>query len=316
MPSAIWNVEWLNANSQRAFPFADWAALKDRTGTITIPSSFLVAAYIATHAGLEVEPDKFYLKTLGIYPTGFNLAFAYDDGSGDPPVVAAVNVATATHTENRSYPLAGVDDFDDATGKVAVGTLDAIAALPPGQYVFDPAATAIEPDCIRPMIRGISSVVVVNGLDRSPRIYGDIELVAGNNMRIVVEDIEGSTPRIIFNAISGEGLNEVCVCNDDPTSPPIRFINGIPPLLDGNFRILGDDCLDVQPITNGLQLVDKCSKPCCGCTELDALIQQSQTIADGVATFSAYITNLSGMVTQMNSLLLGSRLNDAACNTC
>ena len=316
MPLGNWNLQWLNHNSQRSYPIADWGDSTDQTGTVRIPDNFLLALYFPVHAGLAVAPEKFFIQGLGIYPTGYSIAVGYDDGTASPPSVASVNIARAGHTEYRSYALSGAGDFDDSVGKVVIGKLDDIDTLPPGYYTFDPASTPLETDAIQPMIRGISSLVVVNGADRSQRIYGDVELVAGDNMRIVANLIDGFAPQVVFSAISGEGLSAACECTDEAPANCIKFINGIPPLPDGNFRIVGNRCLDIQPIANGLQLSDTCSEPCCGCTELAALTRQIDRFADGVLTLQTFASNLGGDVIQMSQVVLGSRLGDNGCVEC
>jgi hypothetical protein len=311
MPLGNWNLQWLNHNSQRSYPLTDWGSAADQTATIKVPDSFILALYFPVHAGMDVSPDKFYLQSLGIFSTGYNIAIGYNDGSNNPPQVASVNIAHASHTEYRSYAFPGVDNFDDSVGKLVIGKLDEVQNLPVGLYKFDPAATPLETDCIRPMIRGISSLTVVNGSDRSDRIYGDVELVAGNNFRIVANRVGNNPPQIVFSAIDGEGLNEDCACDEASTGPAIRFVNGIPPLPDGNFRIVGNKCMDVQPIANGLRFSDLCSEPCCGCEELDALTRQIDRFADGVATLQNFSSNLGSEVTQMSQIVLGSRLADS-----
>lgn len=316
MPIGVLNLQWLNHNSQRSYPLTDWATKQDITGTITIPDSFLLSAYLPVHSGLNVQPEKFFIDGLGIFPTGYSLSIAYYTGSGNPRPVANCNVARASHTENRSYELAGTGDFADSFGRITIGRLDDIDRLPPGYYQFAYTATGLETDVIRPMLRGISSLTVVNGSDRSERLYGDIELVAGSNMRIVVNQIEGQPPQVIFSAISGEGLTAACDCADTQDLPAMRFINGIPPLPDGNFRIVGNKCLEIAPILNGLRFSDTCSQPCCGCAELEAITAQIHRFADGAATLEAFAANLGGEVSQMTQVVLGSRLSDTGCITC
>ena len=317
MPLATWNLQWLNHNAQRAYPLVDWGSKQDQTGSITIPNSFMVALYFPLHAGHNVEAHKFFIKMLGIYPTGYNIGIGYDDGSANPPVVGTVNIAKSTHTENRSYAVAGVDDFDDSVGKVAIGVLAEIDQLPPGQYIFDYEEAGLETDCIRPQIRGITSLAVVTASGEvSDRVYGDIELVAGENMQINLSQVDGLASRIIFNAIEGEGLNEDCVCEHVTAEQCITSINGIPPLPDGNFRIVGDDCLEVTPISHGIQLVDSCSQPCCGCEELEALIDQIDRFADGVVTLQNFMERLAAEVEEMGQVVIGSKLGDSGCVEC
>lgn len=286
----------------------DWASGADSTETISLPDDFIVGLIFPVSSGMEVLPEKFFIKQLGIYPTGYNIAIGYDDGD-ELPVVASVNIDRSLHTLNRSYALAGSGDFDDSVGKIVIGRLENVDKLPPGLYVFNPEDATLEVDTIRPMVRGISSITVVNGQDRSVPLYGDVEIVAGNNMRIVA-NVGGGNPEIVFNAIQGEGLNEECACDEEGEGPGIRFVNGIPPLPDGNFRMVGDECLTLSPIANGLQLEDQCSKPCCGCEELTALITQVDRFADGALTLQNFSSRLGSEVTQMSQVVLGSRLGD------
>ncbi len=316
MPLGIWNVQWLNQNSQRSYPFIDGSSGQDKTETIELPDDFIVALKLPVHAGLDVEPEKFYLQQLGIYPTGYTIVLGYDDGSANPPIVASVSISRLGHIENRPYALPGSGDFVDTVGRVAIGILDTVDLLPPGVYVFAPAASTLEVDAIDPIIQGISSLTTVNGADRSERIYGDIELVAGANMRITASQVGSAAPQVTFSAIEGEGLNEECVCEEEGEGDCIKFINGIPPLANGNFRMVGNKCLEISPIENGLQLDDQCSAPCCGCEELDALTRQIDRFADGVLTLQNFASNLGSEVTQMSQVVLGSRLSDQGCIEC
>lgn len=316
MPAGIWNLQWENHNSQRSYPLAAHGSCLDKTETIRIPDSFLTGLRFPIHAGLVVEPDKFFIHSLGIYPTGFSIVIGYDDGSSDPPVVATSHIASASHTEGRQYAIAGSGDFYDSVGVLTIGKLDDINALPPGVYYFTAAATPIEVHAIKPMIRGVSSITVVNGTDRSDPYVGDLEFVAGSNFRIIANEIEGQPTQLVFSAISGEGLNEECACEDADPGTCIRFINGIPPLPNGNFRVVGNDCIRIDPVDNGLELTDICSQPCCGCEELQSLITQLNRFADGVVTLQNFATTLGVQVTQMSQTVLGSRISDIGCEEC
>jgi hypothetical protein len=311
-----WNLEFLNHNSQRSFPLAMWGDKRDITGAISIPDALILAMDFPVHAGMNVDPSRFFVKQLAVYPTGINISIGYNDLSAYGIQVASVNVATSSHTEYRSYAMPGSDDFDDSVGRIVLGALDVIADFPIGVFNFLPTATPIEVSAIRPMIRGISSLTVVSGGVRSVKLYGDVELRAGSNMRITVNQAETASPEIVFSAISGEGLNEVCGCEETDTGSAIKFINGIPPLSNGNFRMLGDECLRLLPITNGLQFEDICSKPCCGCNELDALVTEVKRFADGATTLQTFAATLSAEVTQMSQVVLGSRLGSNVCVDC
>lgn len=308
-----YNLQWLNHNSVRAYPLTERASKLDLTGLIRIPDSFIVGLRFPVHAGLDIRPDKFFLRSLLIAATGYNIALAYDDGSTTPPLVAAVNIAKSTHTENLTYAMPGAGDFLDSVGQITIGKLDEIDQLPPGNYRFSAAAGELEPDAIPPLIRGITSITLVNGTDRSEPLYGHIELTAGTNIRLTPEVSEGVDPKIVISAISGEGLTEDCVCAETELGPCIRTINGIAPSLDGNFRLTGDSCLLIAPITNGLALTDDCSKPCCGCDKLDRLNQQLELFGNGYTTLQGLANRTAAEVTQMSMVVLGSRIGDQGC---
>ena len=309
-----WNLQWLNHNSQRSYPLTDRASKTDTSSTIKLPDSFIVALYLPIHAGLAVVPDKFYLKSLLLAPTGYTITIGYNDGSAYPDAATTI-VPRATHVTNRSYALAGIDDFADTVGRVTIGRLDDVDTLPPGEYTFAPAAGELEPDAIRPMIRGIQSIRVSNNGELSAPIYGDVRLVAGNNMRITVAGGVSTDPVVTFSAISGLNLNEQCVCEVAQTGECIRCINGVCSG-DGSFTINQGECLQVSEAPGGLTIQDVCAQPCCGCSELDALRSQITRFDDGVTTLQNFVTRMGSEVTQMSLTVLGSRLGDAGCNSC
>jgi hypothetical protein len=223
-------------------------------------------------------------------------------------------VAAATHVTNSTYAVAGVDDFSDTIGQITIGKLDEISTLPPGLYSFAPEAGELETDAIRPMIRGISSIRAINGTEVSESLYGDVEFVAGTNIRIDVSNVNNN-PRVTFNAISGLNLSEVCECNENKTGECIRCINGVCSG-DGTFTLGGSACIQVTESDNGVVITDTCALPCCGCEELDALKNQIDRFNDGVTTLQNFVTRLSSEVTQMSLVVLGSRLGDSGCSQC
>lgn len=318
MPVGNWNLQWLNHNSQRSYPLTERASKTDTTGAIRLPDSFIVALYLPLQAGLNISPDKFYIKSVLLSPTGYNITIGYDYGAATAqgnPDVAAVNIARSTYAPNRTYAMAGIDQFVDTIGQVVIGRLDEVDSLPPGLYYFEPSATALETDAIRPMIRGIPRLRVSNAGDMSEYIYGDVTLVAGNNMRIAVQNTGNADPVITFNAISGLNLNTDCVCEVADTGECIRCINGVCSD-DGNFTFNQGECVEIGVVSGGLKFTDICASPCCGCEELDALSTQIDRFSDGVNTLQNFVTRLGSEVTQMSLVVLGSRLGDTGCSTC
>lgn len=317
MPTTtLFNLEWLNHNSQRSYPLAESATKTDQSGTFKIPDSLLLALYLPVSAGVSVEPDKFFVRRVTVFGTGVNVTVAYNDGTNSPPSVASAALAFDGHVEYRAYPLPGAGDFDDSLGKVVFGKLDELETLPPGEYTFDYAAGKLDPDCVRPTLRGVTSVVLVNGNDRSEKLTGILELTAGTNTKLSVVS-GGATTVIRIDAIKGEGLTKECVCEDSAELYPcIKTINGIPPTANGDFTVLGDECLTVDGIVNGIRFNDQCSKPCCGCTELEAVTRDLERFGEAATSLQNFLNRLEGSVNRMNLTVLGSRLNDKGCRTC
>lgn len=313
----VWGVEWLNGNSVRSYPLSDSATKTN--GSFTIPDSLILALYFPVNASINVQAENFFISSLTIFGTGLSLTLGYYDGSNSITAASAV-MSFSNHTEYKSYALAGSGDFVDSVGKVVFGKLEYIENLDAGQHLFTYQQGKLDTDCVRPVVRGVSSLVLVNGSDRSERLNGVIELIAGTNMRLSVISSSSSTndvTQVRFDAISGEGLSNSCVCaTDDTDAPCITTINGIAPTLNGDFSILTDECLSITNQQNGIKIEDVCSKPCCGCSELEAVTSDLTRFGDAALTFQNYLNRLEGSVNRMNISILGSRLGDAGCVNC
>lgn len=312
MPIGNWNLQWLNHNSQRSYPLTERATKIDVSSTIRLPDSFIVALYFPVHAGMAVGPGNFFVRSVLLAPTGFNVVIGYSDGI-ETVDVAAANIVRNNYVPNRPYALGGLDEFSESIGQIVLGPLDEINQLPYGAYTFTQEAGELEADAIRPMIRGVSSLRVANGTETSEKIYGHVTLVAGTNMRLDVGAGDNGTTTITFNAISGQNLNQDCACDIPDAGECIRCINGVCST-DGTFVLAQDDCVEITPIANGLSFADTCAQPCCGCSELDALTTQINRFGDGVTTLQNFVTRLGSEVTQMSLVVLGSKLGDTGCS--
>lgn len=312
MPIGNWNLQWLNHNSQRAYPLTERATKTDVTGTIKIPDNFIVGLYFPIHAGTSFKSNGFFIKNLLITPTGFNIVVGYSDGATAVDVAAA-NIVRSNYVPNRAYALGGIDSFSDSVGEIVLGVLDDVDLLPAGLYAFDQLDGEIEVDAIRPMVRAVSSLRVSNNQMLSPAIYGNVTLVAGSNIRIDINELEENETELVISAIGGLNLNQACSCETLPEPPCITCING-KCSTDGYFFFESDGCVEIKAIENGLSFTDSCCQPCCGCTELEAINNQLDLLGNGVATLQGFITRLGGEVSQMNLVVLGSRTG--GCNTC
>lgn len=316
MPGIL-GLEFQNSNSIRRYPLSDDSSGVDTTGSFQLPNSFLLEFDLAVSAGVSVDPSRFFLQQLGSYAGGFQLTVGYQPASGPAVPVATTGFATVTHVPGNVYLLSGLTGFADISAKVVVGKLDAILLQPAGLFNFTLANARIEPDCVRPIIKGVSSIAVVNGTQTSLPLTGDVEIVADQNIQLTVIQVSGQIPQIRISAIQGEGLSEACVCvGSAAPGPPVRTINGIGPDPTGNFVLQGDTCLQIAGITNGLQLSDSCSQPCCGCNELEVITQQLEAFGTQASTIQGFIANLTAQVQTMSMTVLGSTLGDSGCNVC
>ena len=100
------------------------------------------------------------------------------------------------------------------------------------------------------------------------------------------------------------------MCSSDLLSGCIRTINGVTPNPSGALSVVGDACVSVTAAQNGLQFEDKCSKPCCGCSELQAVTTDLVRFGDAANSLTNFMNRLEGSVNRMNLTVLGSRLGD------
>jgi hypothetical protein len=311
MAIGIRQLEWLNHNSQRAYPLTASATRKDVSGSFVLPDNFLVALYLPVHWNMNVVPHKFFIRSVAAYANGVSLTVGYAAEGGTVNVASAV-VARSAHTQYQVYNLGGIGEYADSRGYVVIDGFSQLDLQPAGLFQFELAGSQLEADCIRPAIRGVVSVQVDNSTGLSSKMYGNIRLQAGRNIRLTPIVEEGEDPVILIDAIDSSGFVDPCVCQDD--APPIRTINGVGPDNSGNIQIIGNECMDITTAGNVLAFEDVCSAPCCGCEELEAITQAMEALSDKAATLEMFLTNLESRVTQMDTAVLGSRVTDRGCD--
>lgn len=312
-----WNSEWPGCNGERRYPLGVAATALDITGSFTLPDSFLLGLELDVSSGLDIDPTRFFLGGLVASPAGYVLRISYWNTDDTESPAASVAVPAVGLSEGASFelePVAGTP-FWDLAGRVTLGRVDGLETRP-GSYRFAWNATHLDPDCVRPQLRGIAGLWVVAGSRRLGPFFGDIEIVAGSNFRVTTFTVD-AVRRLRLDAIAGEGLSELCECSDEvELPPPIRSINLVPPRPDGSFDLLGSACLQVRPGTSALELHDICAQPCCGPRELDELRAEVRHLARESATLAGVINRLAGSVDQTNNVILGSRLGDPTCRSC
>lgn len=301
MPPVV-HVEWLNRNGVRKYPLSEEATGWDVTGSFRLPDNFIVDMVLPVHSTMNLDVSKFHVLRVAVFGTGVSMTIGHN---GAP--VATISVPAATFTRNKTYFLQGIGEFTDVLGKVVIGTLDTILDSA-GSYEFDIAGGRIEASVVIPDIRGVASVCIVEDDVCGPLIQGDIAFEAGRNVRLVRSEF-GDVTVLTIDAIDGEGTIADCVCDGDIAERPgIQSISGVGPDKDGNVELEGDDCLEVVPLAaeNKLRVRDNCSKPCCGCLELQALRDDQERVRDEVLTMKNLASRLEGVISAMQSIVAAS----------
>jgi len=269
-------VEWLNENSLRAFPFKENSSRSD--GTVVIPNDFIVdMAFVVPVA----TTNTFYLKSLMVSAAQITGVIANQSENN----VGTFSIPVDSHIQNTGYAIIGAGTYSDARGRIVIGNLKGITSeLPEGIYTYTIDATPFELSAIRPDLRRVRGIKVKKADGSiSEVIAGIVQLTAGSNVVL-----ENPSPGVIkINALGNDGFIEECgdCLNRFVPPDPIRTINGVPGDENGNVNLIStEQCLEVVPdgSTNSVKLLDKCSQPCCGCTELEFVTTTLSTLKDSL----------------------------------
>lgn len=301
----LWNVNWLNQNSQRAYPLAQQATRECALSPeIRLPDDALLALRLCVNTGHEVDTERFFVRSLTVTGTGFTFTVGYLDAEGEAHDVALTHVPQ--NTEQTTFILTGLGDFHDLAGYVAVDTRGGLAQMGAGYYPFTYAATMLEPDCVVPMLRSVSSVQVWSNGSLGEPIYGDIQLVAGANILITPSVVNGITTLTIHARCADPGYDAPCECDEAAALPCIRTINGVYPDTTGNITIEGVDCISLTNASNTIYVSDTCATPHCGCEEITALAETIKKLESAASTFDNLLQSLHAEVTQTAALTAGT----------
>jgi len=293
----VWNVDWLNANSQRNYPLHEDATRLDTSASFQLPNDFLVDMIFPVQLDPSIDPTLFHVLSIGIFGAGVTISIGYNG-----VLVGSAAIDASTFTRNQMFFIQGTGQFFDTVGKIVVGTLDTVLQSA-GSFTFDVAGGRLEQTVIKPDIRGVNAIYLSNNGELSAAIQGDVILEAGTNFLLnIFPGLPGEPDRIVFNAIDGAGLSQGCECDENATLPCITTIDGISPDGSGNFTLLGDSCLSLDGIANGLQLKDDCAQPCCGCAELKVL-------TDTLNFMVQQVNSLQNLATRIESTLLVTQTN-------
>jgi len=285
--SSVVNSEWLNANSLRAYPIKEDCMAIPVNSAGSLMTDVRIPNYLLVDFVLTMDlttPLRVYLKQL-VYVGNLITFGIYDEAD---VLIALVSVSTSAHVANAGYSIIGTGTYSDVRGRVVLGNLDRLPEdLPEGLYNFTLAQTEFETTTIRPDLRGVRSLQISDQGSTSVYIYGAVQLVSGNNVRL---SYDSGTNAIRIDAIGAEGLNEECACSG-VTDVPVTKING---RSVDDVQLVGDGaCITVTTNGNIITIADKCSKPCCGCPELEFITNSLKVLDTSVTNLQTYAMRLA-----------------------
>lgn len=280
------NLDFLNLNSLRAFPLKEGVSRINTDGRITIPDDFLVDLILAAPMAITA---RVYVSEIINLPDQITVRVAEFGGS----VIGTFVITAATHSFYKTYYMTASTAYYGAIGKLVVGSLAGMSALPTGSFIFTLETAEVEARTVIPTSGGVRSIKFVDANGNEAILSGDVKITARQNMRIAADG-----DNVFVDAANGLGLNQAC---ENSSIDPIRTINNIPPDENGNFTITFTDCDSISEITNGLALTDACNKPCMGCTEIAELTQRLMTLEGDLLKLRTYFDDINATAAQLNN---------------
>jgi hypothetical protein len=291
----IRSIEWYAHNEVRAYPLAVTADGKSNDSSFTLPNAVLLAVYVHIPWSRDVDPSRFFVSQ--VINTGSLLEIVI---SYKPPADPAVNVARSqiiplASTSPTVREIVPTEAWSDVAGSVTFGTSTSLVGLPLGVFNFNFDSTQLEVDCIRPSARNLSGLLIESAGDTFELATGTVNLRAGENIRLRVQETVDGGRDVWIDAISGLNLNVDCDCGDVLTNP-VRTLNGIRPNVNGNIDINGAKCLNVEAATGVLSWDNPCSTPCCGCEEAEALQEAVNLFGPQINTLANFAPRLAAQM--------------------
>jgi hypothetical protein len=287
----------------------------DQTGQFTIPNDFLAGLYLSVPADIGFDPGSFRVSKV-IYARARCSVFISAVVGTTSIVIGQFDVLeqlAVTQLAAYGYAFAlftPADGYGDIRGRLMVGGLDSLKLQPQGVYEFTQAAAGISVDCVRPMLRRVSAIEVVNASGQTFRLTGTVRLKAGDNANLTIKT-EAGKPVVVFDAVDGSQLNDQKQC-DVNSGTIIKRINGLPGNNQGEVTLIGSNCLTVQPQQMGLQLLNACSEPCASCKEAEALKSLVDPFVTQVPTLVSLANRIDMAVTQFQLNALAAQGNACA----
>jgi hypothetical protein len=286
------NLEWLNENSLRAYPIRENMGRHPRVqgtliGGVQLPNKLLLDFNIAVPG---TGNERIWLSR--VITAGSLVSFTFSEIlSGAVIATASVDLTSYNEGDYVQVPLVAASGYTGVTGRISVAKTSELEDWLDGIYDFDSDQTELEFCLVRNVAGQLSGLRAENGGNLSELLTGTVKIIAGSNIKISYNEEDNS---LTFSAIPGEGY--VDSCGECPVADNIvRTINGIP--MKDVKLISGNDCIEITTSGNTITITDKCSTPCCGCSELEAATTR-------LAEFDALTTDIQTYRTRLENAIL------------
>jgi hypothetical protein len=300
------NLEWLNLNERRGYPFhegTDRTPYVDADLTVSsgIPiSNSLFVDFKAVMVGSTYM--QLYLSKLTV-ANGVVSVTLSGFIPGNPFTVASIKTqvdgglttyeifdGTATLSSDYSVMILTPRSlYSTNAARLVLGRRDNF--LTDGIYYFRPDQTLFEPCLVEAGSNAVTQIQVKSAEGDLVALSGVVDLVAGENIAFTV-DIANNA--ILISAIPGEGYISGC---DTTGKSVVKTVNGI--ALEHLKIESGNDCIDVAYSGSTVTIKDLCSTPCCGCEELKVITQQLIELASRIDNVEEYRTLLESALTSL-----------------
>lgn len=291
----IRSIEWYAHNEVRAYPLTVTADGRSSDLAFTLPNAVLLAVYVHIPWSRDVDPSRFFISQLTNTGGFLEVVISYKPPSDPAIAVARSHVIPQASTSPTIREILPTEQWADVAGSVTFGTSTSLVDLPLGVFNFNFSNTQLEVDCIRPSARNLSGLLIESAGDTFELATGTVNLRAGENIRLRVQETVDGGRDVWIDAISGLNLNVDCDCGDVLTNP-VRTLNGIQPNANGNIDINGAKCLNVEAATGVLSWDNPCSTPCCGCEEAEALQEAVNLFGPQINTLANFAPRLAAQM--------------------
>lgn len=304
--------EWLDGNAARQFPLDDTADGVDTTGSFTLPTTFLLDAFLCVPPAFATS--GFFISRIVVRARSSQVFVSYKNPvSSDEVLVGSFASIPIPVTSFYSFQFTALAQsvgeyswLESVTGVVIAGYTDLISKCP-GDWEFSYESGKLLSTRVSRGVAGIAALKINDAL-----YTGNLTLKAGDNCFLEPSYnalTDETTVVINFNPAGTDYLvsdDAVIAKLTDTYGAPIRSINGMRGDASYNFALEGSDGASFEPLLDyhGARLVNQEAKPCCDKSTLDKAFTEVAALNSRFARLEQYYEALSSSMNSLQSLVV------------